>query len=148
MQLTRIIKNGYAAFFASHVDLQTTTPHEFYEVFKATYPGADAVVRKSVTFFFNAAREAEIPVSSRLLAASKPRSGPTKKRTAKPATKPQNSPSGHAQNADSNGAPPPKFEDLRKPSEVLFQNFDPSEMSDEIQLAVWTLIKHFKQRGQ
>lgn len=53
------------------------------EKFKASYQGADDVVRKSVTFFLNAANDAKIPISSFIMKARKPRSAPSRKRTPK-----------------------------------------------------------------
>jgi hypothetical protein len=50
------------------------------EKFKATYQGADDVIRKSITFFLNAANDAQIPISSFIMKARKPRSGPSKRR--------------------------------------------------------------------
>jgi hypothetical protein len=76
--LTQILKKAYAPIFA--LNLASCSPSQFMEKFKGTYQGADDVIRKSITFFLNAASDAKIPVSAFIMKARKPRSGPTKKR--------------------------------------------------------------------
>lgn len=138
-ELGGVIREAYQPIFS--IDLKTATPALFSEHFKKTYGGADAVSRKCMTFFLNVVREAEMPVSKRLLTGTKPRSAPTKRRSSgsgqlkKPARK---------RTLDDNE--PPRV-DEKKPSEVLFEHFDPTTMDDDVQQAIWTLMRHFKSKG-
>ena len=138
-----MVTQAYRPMF--DIDLTTATPSLFNEQFKKSYGGADAVMRKCMTFFLNAVREAEMQVSPRLLSGTKPRSGPTKKRTPKTTVKATKAdgprPTWFASGQPVGGSPiMPK----KKPSEVLFEEFDPSTMPPDIQESVWALIKYFK----
>ncbi len=81
--LGSVLRSAYPTVF--ELNLETATPQQFGERFRKAYPGAEAVQRKSITFFLNAAREAQIGISPHITKNKKPRSGTTKRR-AKPAT--------------------------------------------------------------
>lgn len=142
-ELEGVIREAYEPLFA--LDLQTATPALFNEKFKKTYGGADAVLRKCMTFFLNAVREAEIPVSTRLFSGTKPRSGPTKRRSTKAlhtkrVEKPKKLSAGNGGNDDNH---PP---DNKSNFDLLIEMLNPELMDDEEQKAVWTLIRYLKKR--
>jgi Family of unknown function (DUF5343) len=138
-ELARIIRDAYRPIFA--IDLENATPALFNEHFKKTYNGADAVVRKCMTFFLNAVREAEVPISNRILSGTKPRSGPAKRRTPKSAVKKARKAGKRQDPGSAEDEPISKV-----PSQVLFENFDTANMDEEVQNAVWTLIRYFKSK--
>ncbi len=69
--LSRIIRDAYSPIF--DIDLDAATPGQFNRQFAKTYPSKDAVLRKCVVFFLNAATEAQIPISQYILKDRKPR---------------------------------------------------------------------------
>jgi len=79
--LNRILTKAYAPIF--ELNLKSCSPNQFMEKFKATYSGAEDVTRKSVTFFLNASADAQIPISSFIMSARKPRSATVKRRVPK-----------------------------------------------------------------
>jgi len=62
------------------LDLETASPNQFSERFRAAFPGAEEVQRKSVALFLSAARDAGIKSSEYIMKNKKPHSAPTKKR--------------------------------------------------------------------
>jgi hypothetical protein len=136
--LAQIIRDAYAPIFK--MDLETASPGQFSERFRATYPGADAVLQKSTTFFLNAVREANIKVSPYIMKNKKPRSGPAKKRAAK-----TNGERGGVTNQPPPAPAQPTTDKL--PSEIMLSLFD-HEMKDAEKQAVWTLIQYFKMKGK
>lgn len=76
--LNGVLAEAYQPLF--ELNLQSCSPSQFTEKFRMTYQGADEVIRKSITFFLNAASDAKIPISSFIMKARKPRSGPSKRR--------------------------------------------------------------------
>ncbi len=77
-ELEAVLEDAYAPIF--ELSLATCSPSQFIEKFKGTYKGAEDVIRKSMTFFLNAASDAQIPVSSFIMKARKPRGPSTKRR--------------------------------------------------------------------
>lgn len=140
--LARVLKQAFPQIF--QLNLVTCTPSQFIEKFKATYDGADDVLRKSITFFINAARDANIEISPFILKARKPRSGPPKKRAARPPNddKPTN------RKSDDLGNDGVDDDDEKHsssdPSQVLLAVLDTDDMDDKEQEAVWTLLKYLK----
>jgi Family of unknown function (DUF5343) len=141
--LLELLRQEYAPVFA--IDLETATPSHFNGAFRKSFPAADAVVQKCVTFFLYAANDAGIKISGRVLKGRKPRPLTPRKKASKPpvADRPM----------DAFEAAPPRLQPLlppgdgKKPSEILLMHLDPNEMGDEQQAAVWTLLKYFKSRG-
>ena len=139
--LSRLLRRAYEPIFA--IDLETATPSQFNEAFRKAFPAADAVAQKCVTFFLNAANDAGVKISGRVLKGRKPRAAVPPRR--KPGLQPA-----RAKEIETGPSEPradaPLLED-RKPSEILLMHLDPNEMDDEQQAAVWTLLKYFKARG-
>ena len=152
--LRNILKTSYGPLFA--INLETASPSQFSEVFRREYPGADDVVRKSMTFFLNAAREAEIKISPYILRNKKPRSNGNKRRpTPRAEQQPTAAPTSpswmRAASAAAAGGrkgaavqPPPPPPAQQRPSEILLEHFKPNEMDDETQQALWVMLKYFK----
>ena len=140
--LEKVVREAYAPLLKTN--LEAASPNEFNDAFRRCYPAAEEVSRKSKTFFLNAAREAGIKISPYIMKNKKPRSAPTKKRVVK--------------SKDSSAAvkkpreQDPKNDDQvvtnKLPSEILLGLFDPGTMDGTTQDAIWTLIKHFKGKGQ
>jgi hypothetical protein len=135
-----VVRNAYRPMF--QLNLETASPNQFNEHFRKTYPAADEVSRKSMTFFLNAAREATIKISPYIMKNKKPRSAPSKKkaRAAGSAISPAASPAANP--------PGGAAEIQKKPSELVLGLLDPKEMKKEEQDAIWTLIKFFAAKGQ
>jgi hypothetical protein len=76
--LGNMVKQAYEPIF--QLDLKTASPSQFTEKFRGTYPNKEETLRKCLTFFLNAAREAELPISAYIMKNKKPRSsnGPRK----------------------------------------------------------------------
>jgi hypothetical protein len=72
-ELTEQLKRAYAPLF--ELDLKSASPAQFNEKFRASYPCEGDTLRKALTFFLNACREAEIPVSMFIMKNKKPRAG-------------------------------------------------------------------------
>ena len=140
---SELLREAYAPLFA--IELATATPSHFNEAFRKAFPAADAVVQKCVTFFLYAANDAGVKISGRVLKGRKPRSL-TPRKTPRP-TRPK---ADNAQAGPPQPEPAPRAPDRKedqKPSEILFLHFDPKEMDEEQQAAVWILIKFFKSKG-
>jgi Family of unknown function (DUF5343) len=137
--LLETLGQEYAPMFA--IDLATATPSHFNEAFRRSFPAADAVVQKCVTFFLYAANDAGVKISSRVLKGRKPRSLTPRRKPAKPAF-------AHPPIREFDDAPSPLPPlEGRKPSEMLLAHLDPNEMDEAQQAAIWTLLKYFKARG-
>ena len=137
---SKLLRQVYAPMFA--IDLETATPSHFNEAFRKAFPAADAVVQKCVTFFLNAANDAGVKISGRVLKGRKPRSSTPRKKPGLAQAK--------AKDIEARPFEPQPVAPLiegKKPSEILLMHLDPSEMDDEQQAAVWTLMKYFKARG-
>jgi hypothetical protein len=140
------LKKSYPAIF--QIDLATASPGQFSEAFRNAFGGAEAVQRKSRTFFLNAARDAQIEISQHITKNKKPRLAGTATRrrsqrstgsagaassAAPAATQPQHS-------GTRNGSP--KAPDAYELLAVL----DMSDMNDVEQNAVFTLIRYLKKK--
>lgn len=77
--LGHVLRDAYPDLFK--LPLGSISPQEFYEAFKRAYPCEGDTLRKGVTFFLNAAREAGISLSPFLTKNAKPRSGPTRRKS-------------------------------------------------------------------
>ena len=135
--LSKVIRSAYPPLF--EIDLENASPKEFNDQFRVAYSGTEEVRRKSITFFINATREAEIPISSYILKNKKPRSAPTKKRTPKKKV---------SETLENDGGLPPPSKTDKKPSQGLLELLDMTNMDDEEQQALWLLIRFFKGRDE
>ena len=142
-KLLERLRQEYAPMFA--IDLETATPSHFNEAFRKAFPAAEAVVQKCVTFFLYAASDAGVKISGRVLKGRKPRSLAPRRKPARPAF--AYPPMKESEAAPPQLQPPPPPIEGKKPSEILLAHLDPSEMDDEQQAAVWTLMRYFKARG-
>ena len=139
--LSDIVRKAYEPIF--ELDLQTASPNQFTDKFRAAYPSTEDVSRKSITFFLNAAQDSEITISPYILKNKKPRLASKKKGAGAGARKRNTGAS-----AKSNSQPPVDDAQPKSPSEIILGFFDPEEMEDAEQEAVWTLLKYFKSKGQ
>jgi hypothetical protein len=150
--LRTVLQSAYAPLFG--LNLETASPSQFTELFRREYPGTEDVSRKAMTFFLNAARDAEIKISPYILRNKKPRSNGTKRRAPRPVEQPTAAPAAPSWIRTASAAaamarkgimvepsPPPS---QQRPSEMLLEHFKPNEMDEPTQAAVWTLIKYFK----
>ncbi len=134
--LAMLIRSAYAPLF--RINLETASPKEFNEEFRRAYPASEEVSRKSITFFLNATREAEIKISPYVMKNKKPRAAPGKKRPAR-----QN-----ASKAEVRTDPLPPPEDGRKLSERLLAVLDSEDLTKEVEQAVFTVLRHLRKEGQ
>lgn len=139
--LMHVIKRSYPRVF--EISLENASPQQFSSHFKSVYPGQDTVLQKCMGFFLNAARDAQIPISNYILKKQKVRSGPTKKRSPSAPKAAKRTGNGGASESHNDFTPPPVSQ---KPSEVLLSLFS-ADMRQAEQDAIWTLIKHFKAKG-
>lgn len=122
-KLQRLLRMAYAPVFS--LNLETASPGQFNEQFRKAFPAKDETLRKCITFFLNAAREAEIPISPYILKNKKPRSGSPARRKPRPAGGTND---GHAKPpAGSAPPPPPPAEGPSLKEQLLkkFPEFDP-----------------------
>jgi hypothetical protein len=140
-----LLRKSYPAIF--QIGLASASPGQFSEAFRNAFGGAEAVQRKSRTFFLNAARDAQIEISGLITKNKKPRSAaaagrrrsPRLAKVVAPNTEPtvtQLPPSA------SNGATPPRAPTAYELLAVL----DMSDMEPTEQTAVWTLIQYLKRK--
>jgi len=142
--LRSMLKRAYSPVF--NVQLETASPSQFLEVFRKAFPAPDETFRKCVTFFLNAAREAEVSISPFILKGAKPRRGPPKKpRKAKfpPADEPLQNPD--VDNGDNGGGKHlPTAQVTKSEADMLVGLLDPDVMTTEEQQAVFTLLLFLK----
>jgi len=142
--LAELLRTNYGPLF--EIGLDTASPAQFYERYRATFPGAEDVIRKSATFFLNAAREAKIEISEHITRNKKPRSAGAVARRRAARAGPAREPSTPA--AESNSTFKAAATDTpRAPNAYeLLAVFDPSDMNPQEQAAVWTLIQYLKRK--
>ncbi len=153
--LREVLGEAYTALL--QMNFETASPSQFTEAFRREYPATEDVSRKQMTFFLNAAREAEIKISPYILRNKKPRTNGVKRRarsneppTAAPSSAVWMKATTRAASAGRKGgglgAGGPDFhvQPTQKPSAMLLEHFAPNEMDERTQEAIWTLIKFFK----
>lgn len=129
------------------VDITRATTRMIEEKFKENGLSGDSV-RKAITFFIHAAKDADIKVSPHVKAYGV--SSNRAQRGRRPANRPDETP------ADDNGRerksgetppppPPPPPVINASPYQVLIEILSP-DMQDEEQQAVWTLIRYLKKK--
>lgn len=144
--LGELLRKSYPAIFG--IGLATASPGQFSEAFRNAFGGAEAVQRKSRTFFLNAARDAQIEISQHITKNKKPRSVPAagRRRAARPTpTRTPATPSAEPPAVNPNGldgATTPRAPNAYQ----LLAVFDPSDMNPDEQAAVWTLIQYLKRK--
>lgn len=141
-ELAKVLRSAYADVFK--LNLATASPAQFTETFKDAYPAEGDTVRKGVTFFLNAAKDAGIQISPYIMKNKKPRSanGGAKKRASnKPKEKKD------AEGGKLHTPTREEGEKTRSPYEALMHDiYDPTEMSKEEEQAVFTLARFLKKR--
>ncbi len=134
-----ILQSSYKPIMG--LSLEQISPAQLADEFKKAYTAQDAVIQKSITFFLHAAQDAGIPLSKRVLKATRRNLG--RPRTAASSKKRDDNgqvlPAGRK---GDNGAPVEKSK-----MEVLLDILDPEKMENEEQQAVWTLIRYLKKRA-
>ena len=135
------IEGAYAPIFK--LNLQTASPSQFNEHFATTYPGEGSTQRKSMTFLLTAIQEAKIPISPYILKNKKPRSALGKRRAPR-----QNGGGRHGESRQDN--PPPPFipPTDRKLSEQLLGVLDSEELPEDVEAAVFTLLRYLRKEGK
>jgi len=138
--LEQIVRSAYAPLFK--INLEGASPGQFVEIFRKAYPGTEDVSRKSQTFFLNAAREAGIKISPYIMKNKKPRTAPNKKRVPKAAKN-----TGSGTKNDGHADDLTVHNQNKLPSEILLGLYD-TNMDNETQSAIWTLIRYFKAKKE
>jgi hypothetical protein len=142
--LTNVIKVAYAPIFG--LDLKVASPSQFAERFVKVYPGEGSTQRKCMTFFLTAIQDAKIEISPFILKNKKPRSGPTKKRSAR-----QNGQKSENINGGNTNPPPPpspQSQTTQKLSEQVLAVLDAEDLPSEIETAVFALLRHLRKEGK
>ncbi len=141
-----VLRKSYPAIF--EIGLASASPGQFNEAFRNAFGGAEAVQRKSRTFFLNAARDAEIEISGLITKNKKPRSAAAAGRRRSPraakvvASNPERTITPPPPRASNDGVPP-------KPpiAYELLAVLDMSDMQPMDQTAVWTLNSVSEEEG-
>jgi hypothetical protein len=139
-ELNATLTRAYAPIFK--LNLQSASPSQFSEHFAKSYPGEGSTQRKSMTFLLTAIQEAKLPISPYVLKNKKPRSAPTKKRGARQNGQDQKN---DARN-DRRDPPPPSVE--RKLSEQVLAILDKKDLAEEVEKAVFVVLKHLREEGK
>lgn len=138
--LSLLLRKAYVPLF--ELDLATTTAAHFHETFRRHYSGADAVLAKSEAFFLQAAQDAGIPISPRLLRGKRGRpngGSPSRKRTSRKMS-----------DSVSDITPPPVpagTDKITATNEFQLVALLAPDMEDKEREAVWTLIQYLKTKG-
>jgi Family of unknown function (DUF5343) len=141
--LGMVLKASYPELFK--LQLQSASPSEFNEAFKKAYPCEGDTLRKGVTFFLNAGREAGISFSPFLLANAKPRSGPTKRRARQNGSKEDKS-------RETNGGgrtdepPPPPAGSAKALEYQLIDLMSEPDIDDPVKQSIWSLVQYLTAR--
>jgi hypothetical protein len=138
--LSKILRQAYEPIF--DLDLKSASPSQFTERFRQAYPVEGTTLRKCLTFFLAAVADSQIAVSPYIMKNKKPRSAPARKRPAR---------AGEIHRASGGVGQEAAIIPTARPvapgksmSEMLLEHFNPKEMNDEQQAAVWTLLRYFK----
>ena len=129
-EIGKVLSLAYAALFEH--DLTATSPGQFNEYFRLAYPSEGETLRKGITFFLNAARDADIPMSPYITSAMKQRSaGATGRRrsvrySSAKAAATQRHTTGNGTEEPRNPTVLPAPTDLKTQLVAKFPAFDPS----------------------
>lgn len=145
--LSAVLKKAFAPIFS--LNLETASPAQFTEHFKQIYDVDGDTLRKSLTFFVNAVRDAQIPISAYIMKNKKPRSAPTKKRTPKPnAEKSKAGGNGNTNSSSDKGNSNPSQQNQKPLSQQLLEILAPESMPDDVQQAILTLLVYLRKEGK
>lgn len=141
--LADVLRTAFAPLF--QLNLETASPNQFNEQFRNAYPSIEGeTARKSITFFLNAARDANISISPYIMKNKKPRTASPKRKISsrKPREREVNDgASGVKEEGDVNSL------ESRSAYQVLMEDiYDPADMeagSDE-EKAVFVLARYLK----
>lgn len=148
--LFTVLEAAYPELF--QLQLASASPSEFNEAFKKAYPCEGDTLRKGVTFFLNAGRDAAIQFSPFLLANAKPRSGPTKRRPKQNGSKDDPKPRSEASRAGSrtdNPPPPPPPPDTSTAKALEYQLIDlmsEPDIDEGTKQSIWSLVQYLTAR--
>jgi hypothetical protein len=145
-ELLEVLKVAYDPMFS--FDLATATSSQFNDVFRRAYPSAEGeTARKCMTFFLNAAREANVSISGYIMQNKKPRTAPARRKPLKAKPKADGVPDAHKWR-EQDDPPPPRLpetgEKAKTPEQTLLDILDPGRMTAEEQKAVFTLLIYLK----
>lgn len=145
--LADVIKAAYAPVF--DLNLKAASPSQFNERFAKSYPGEGSTLRKCMTFFLTAIQDAKIEISPYILKNKKPRSTLLKKRTA-PRQNGQKSEATNGANGAPQPAPSPPIQPqtTQKLSEQLLTVLDAKDLPNDIEAAVFALLRHLRKEGR
>lgn len=137
-ELRRVVEFAYSPLLKG--DLEKVSSSLFNERFRQSYKAEGDTLRKCMTFFLQAAREAGITLSPFLLAGSKPRAAPGTRRKPKP-KKPDAAPNEEADE-----------DDVEEPADNItaqllakFPEFDP-QWPDDIKVKWFAGFQEFMNR--
>jgi hypothetical protein len=151
--LEKVLRHAFAPLFK--LNLETASPSQFTQKFTEAFNVGGDTVRKAITFFVNAVREARIPISQYILKNKKPRVAPTIKRrsSARPAVDDEDDDDGDDEDDDGEQADERsrrQADDIRRtPYAVLMHEiYDPQAMKSgsEEERAVFTLARFLRTR--
>jgi len=137
--LRGVLKTAYAPIFK--IDLATATPNLLYETFTEAFAAEGETLRKAVTFFLNAAEDAEVTISPYIKKHKKPRQTPAKPRAqkskkSKPAREEYE---GNVREIHMQGM---------SEKDILLGMLDTNAMDQKEQEAIWTLLKYLAKAGK
>lgn len=135
-----VLKRAYGPIF--QLDLQSASPSQFSEHFASCYPGEGSTQRKSMTFFLTAIQEAKLPISPYILKNKKPRSTPAKKRVLRTNGQQQRSTS------QSEQVVVQQQTTERKLSEQVLAILDSPDLENDVEAAVYVVLKHLRREGK
>ena len=142
--LRKILRAGYPTLFNGQINLAAVTAGQFDEHIRNEYDLKGSTIDKIAAFFIAAATTAEIPISPHLKGRRATSPSSSSKKSAKQRKKSEGDvrhnlivqPDTQIQSSS------------KKVSELLLEHFDPNEMTDEQQSAIWILLKYFKSVGK
>ena len=148
-QVTRVLRHAYHPLF--QLNLETASPAQFTDAFRRAYSAEGDTLRKCVTFFLNAAQDAQIPVSAYILKNKKPRGNNSPKRSVSSSRKKATPPPGST--AEEQERQLDRKENEKQsipaatPEMVLVDMLKPNDMTPEEQQAVFTLLVYLKRQA-
>jgi hypothetical protein len=136
--LTALLERRYAFLFSGAVNLSSATTRQLHEQFEKVGISGDTV-RKSVSFFVLAAKDAGLPISKFI---KTPRARAVGLRPGRPVAKANGAP----MTTVSEGRAPMTPTQPKTPYQVLIEMLDPENMEEKEREAIWTLLQYLKKR--
>jgi hypothetical protein len=146
--LQKVLRHAYSEVF--RLNLATASPAQFTETFKDAYPAEGDTVRKGITFFLNAAKDAGITISPYIMKNKKPRAsnGGSKKRTVQKKKAAPTKPDRVEDDDDDHDRGRIRETKAKTPYEALMNDiYDPTDMSEVEEQAVFTLARYLKKKA-